>query len=214
MRHKPQCIKGWLYSILASITFLFLLFIPAFALEMAPIEAAPIDEAPIQAAPLPEEGLVSPDAAASSAPASTGGEFGEAGTSVSAPTTNTFAGAASFNIPIQVLPGRLGVAPSISLSYSSLGGNGWLGTGWGLDMGSIQRRTKDGLNYSADDYIFTKNGSTSDLVKISATEYRAKIEDGSFIKFYKSGSTWTAYDKNGMVYTYGTAAASRLDDTA
>jgi len=192
----------------------------AQAVDVAPVDAPAVEPAPDAAAI--DAGTI--DAAATSSAAmtsspSTGGEFGEAGTSVSAPTNNTFAGSASFSIPIQVLPGRLGVAPSVTLSYSSMGGNGFLGVGWNLDMGSIQRRTKDGLNYTVDDFIFSKGGSTSDLVYVSGTtvkQYTAKIEDGSFIKFsYNTTSkVWTAYDKNGMVYSYGAAAASQLSDTA
>ncbi len=215
--------------------FASLLLIPAvllftittgFAAAAQTVDALPVD-APV-AEPAPDAAAIDAgmiDAQATSSAAmestpSTGGEFGEAGTSVSAPTTNTFAGAASFSIPIQVLPGRLGVAPSVTLSYSSMGGNGFLGMGWNLDMGSIQCRTKDGLPaYPCTEFIFSKGGSTSDLILKTGNEYQAKIEDGSFIRFFfdTTSKIWTAYDKNGMVYTYGTASGlpqySRLDDT-
>ena len=51
-------------------------------------------------------------------------------------------GAATTSIPIEVPPGRKGMAPNLSLNYNSNSSNGWIGVGWGLDMGGIQRNTK------------------------------------------------------------------------
>ncbi|QGX41523.1 FG-GAP-like repeat-containing protein [Permianibacter aggregans] len=50
-------------------------------------------------------------------------------------------GAASYQIPIAVPPGRAGKQPEISLSYSSRSGNGVVGMGWSLNAGqsSIHR---------------------------------------------------------------------------
>lgn len=44
-------------------------------------------------------------------------------------------GQATYNIEIQTPPGRVGVSPNISLSYSSSGSNGLLGMGWQLSAG-------------------------------------------------------------------------------
>jgi len=41
-------------------------------------------------------------------------------------------GAANLNIPIEIPPGTAGIAPSLSLNYTSQGGNGLLGMGWSL----------------------------------------------------------------------------------
>gem|GEM_PF-1047915 len=49
-------------------------------------------------------------------------------------------GIASYSIPIQLPPGRNGMQPSVSLNYSSRGGNGIAGQGWSLATGdSIHR---------------------------------------------------------------------------
>ena len=78
-------------------------------------------------------------------------------TAAIAPQNNANTGAFSQSIAIQVPPGRNGLAPNIALAHSSSGKNGWVGMGWSLDMGYIQRSTKRGLDYGKDDYVF--NGS-------------------------------------------------------
>ena len=56
-------------------------------------------------------------------------------------------------LPIQAPAGRGGIAPNLALAYNSDQGNGWVGLGWTLDMGAIQRSTKTpgGLTYSTSD---------------------------------------------------------------
>lgn len=73
-------------------------------------------------------------------------------------------GAAATNIPITVPPGKKGMAPNISLIYNSNSLNGWIGIGWGLNMGAIQRNTKRGVCYTCDDYVATMSDSSSELV--------------------------------------------------
>ena len=124
--------------------------------------------------------------------------------------TNT--GAASTAVPIEVVPGRGGIAPQLALSYSSSKGNDWIGVGWDLSMGEIQRSTKYGVNYSVNDYIFNGGGGSSELVSIGGNEYRAKLE-GSFSKVYYNASTggWEVTNKDGSKHYYGTTSASRQD---
>ena len=55
-----------------------------------------------------------------------------------------FTGRATTGIPIAVPPGRKGMQPALGLAYSSSGRNSWVGTGWGLDLGYIERSTKNG----------------------------------------------------------------------
>jgi|GEM_PF-5922421 len=49
-------------------------------------------------------------------------------------------GAASYVVPLEVIPGTGGVQPELALTYSSRGGNGLLGVGWSLSgLSSISR---------------------------------------------------------------------------
>jgi hypothetical protein len=96
-----------------------------------------------------------------------------------------FTGAALVTIPILVPPGRNGIAPKLSLTYNSFRKNGWLGVGWDIDMGSIQRSAKFGVCYDCDDYVANKSGSFSVLVPRTdwgPDYYGAKIE-GAFSKY-------------------------------
>lgn len=129
-------------------------------------------------------------------------------------SVSKFSGDAVSQIPIEVPPGRNGIQPNLALTYSSSGGNGWLGAGWSLDMGSIQRSTKKGLNYAGSDYVV----SGGELVPVSVDssgngEYGAKIES-QFTKYVYNASTgWVATTTDGTKYFYGQTTASRQDST-
>ena len=134
-----------------------------------------------------------------------------------------FTGTATTSIPIEVPPGRQGVQPDLSLVYASGNGNGWVGMGWKLEKSVIERRTKDGLDYSADDYVVRLSGINAELVAIDQptpplnhTDFRAKIE-GSFTRIHKKTAAdgkpyFEATDKLGKKYRFGYTAASRLFD--
>ncbi|MBS3907940.1 MAG: hypothetical protein KGZ49_12980, partial [Syntrophaceae bacterium] len=127
-----------------------------------------------------------------------------------------FSGAAHLSYPIMVPPGRRGLAPNLSLLYNSYQGSGWVGVGWGLDMGAIQRSTKRGVNYSANDFLTIMNGSSSELLPRSdwGTNYYGNKIEGGFLKYYFNPSTggWEVTTKEGTKYYYGTSSASRQDN--
>ena len=119
-------------------------------------------------------------------------------------------GAATLSYPISVPPGRNGLQPRVSLQYSSYNGNGWVGVGWDLDLGSIKRSTRNGLDYNADDYVV--NGS--DLVHNNTwgTDYYCEKIEGAFTKYYYNSASnyWIATAKDGTTYRYGYTTASRM----
>ena len=128
-----------------------------------------------------------------------------------------FTGRAATAVPIAVPPGRKGLQPSVGLSYSSSGRNGWLGVGWSLDVGYIELDTKDGVpTYDGSDtYMFMFQGIMSELVQLSDGTYRAK-DEGAFLKFVYHTDTisWDVFDKSGTHYVFGQASASRIETGA
>ena len=125
---------------------------------------------------------------------------GAAGSSLPSANNLIFTGATTYSLPLSVPPGRLGLTPNLTLNYNSQIGTGWLGVGWTLHLGAIQRRTTFGLDYSKNDFVYIKDGSSLDLVNFSGNEYRMKIEDGSFMRFFyneNGNGARRVVDKNG-----------------
>ncbi|MCP4373061.1 MAG: hypothetical protein GY797_33885, partial [Deltaproteobacteria bacterium] len=125
--------------------------------------------------------------------------------------TDPNTGAANVSVPIEVPPGRNGMAPNLALTYNSNKRNGWIGVGWDIKTSFIQRNTKWGLDYSDDDYVADGN---KELVQ-RGDWYGHKIE-GAFIKYYYNSATggWEATTKNGTKHLYGTTSASRQDNSS
>ena len=127
-----------------------------------------------------------------------------------------FTGTATTSIPITVPPGRQGLQPNLALVYSSAKGDGWVGRGWALEKGVIDRQTKPDLDYAGDDYVFRLSGINVDLVNVGNSTYRAKIEDG-FTRVEKLTASdgkpyFKATDKTGTVFYFGQAANTRVAD--
>ncbi len=148
--------------------------------------------------------------------------------SVSSFETDLFSGSLNYQIPIVVAPARGNSQPKIALSYNSRNGNGWCGVGWSLEMGYIERDTRNGVPvlYPADNsppvqyddskgFVFSLNGMTSRLVQDPNTTnlYHAHVE-GGFLQFIKNGDTWTVTDKNGTIYQFGETPASQIQSQA
>ncbi len=135
-----------------------------------------------------------------------------------------FTGAASIKIPIQVPAGRANMAPNLALTYNSYQGNGWIGVGFSLEMGSIQRSNKHGLDYTAvgdGAFVASIGGSSADLVRrtdwdqycpTGYTAYGTKIDNSLSRYCYDNNSkVWEVTSRDGTRYYYGSTEASRQD---
>jgi RHS repeat-associated protein len=121
-----------------------------------------------------------------------------------------FTGAAHLSYPIVVPPARDGLAPSLSLNYSSSGPNSWVGVGWDLSVGFIQRRgARKGVpKYdSTDVFEIQSGGSPQELVSIGNNEYRLRVEGALLkIQYFSTGNYW-------QVMKFGQSDASRINRT-
>ncbi|MCU0561547.1 MAG: hypothetical protein MUD16_15310, partial [Desulfobacterales bacterium] len=127
----------------------------------------------------------------------------------------SYSGAAVASIPIRVPPGRAGLAPRLSLTYSSYAANGWIGVGFGLEIGSIQRTSKWGLDFQGSQFCASLAGSAAELVPRAdwgAQMFGARLEAG-FVKYRFKGATagWEALSKDGRRFFFGTSEASRQE---
>jgi RHS repeat-associated protein len=135
-------------------------------------------------------------------------------------------GAAGYSVPIVVPPGTAGVAPSLSLDYSSQGGNGIVGMGWTLSgLVSITRCgqtiAQDGANvgvtYNWSDR-FCLSGQR--LVAINGnygadgTEYRTEIESYNRVISHGTagnGPAWfEVHTKSGQIMQFGNTPDSQI----
>lgn len=136
-------------------------------------------------------------------------------------------GAAIYTIPIAVPPGTAGMAPTLSLTYSSQGGNGILGIGWSLSgLSSIYRCPasiaqdgfKSGINFNANDR-FCLDGQRlvagSGVYGANGAEYRTETESYSRIISYGAAGNGPAYfkvwTKAGQIAEYGNTTDSRIE---
>ena len=145
-----------------------------------------------------------------------------------------FNGSASYGIELPLSPGRDGRTPSLSLRYSSGGGNGPFGLGWSLSVPSISRKTDRRLPLYQDvreSDVFVLAGA-EDLVPLRAEDgtrvmraqagysvypYRPRVE-GAFARIERWVSTsdgathWRVLSPDGVTAVYGEDASAKLID--
>jgi hypothetical protein len=132
------------------------------------------------------------------------------------PEAMLFTGATSHRVPIDVPPGRAGVVPNLAITYNSYQGNGFLGVGWNLDMGVIQRSTKRGVNYSANNFTVVMGGSQADIVAKpawGANYYGNKIDETLQKYYFNPAGGWEVTTKTGQKLYYGSSPNSRQESS-
>lgn len=130
-------------------------------------------------------------------------------------------GAASYSVPIATAAGTSGVAPQITLNYSSSAGNGIAGQGWSI--GGLSAISRCRQTYDQDRNVTAITFSASDrycldgqrLVKTSGTygaagsTYRTEIDSGAIVTALGTSSGEPDYfkveRKDGSTSYYGKA---------
>jgi len=132
----------------------------------------------------------------------------------------TPSGAATYNIPIKLAPGTNGMAPSVSISYSSQTGNGLVGYGWNLAGISMITAAPHTLYYDSvnapssvdDNYLLDGNR----LLKNpgDGAEYLTEVTDYTLVRQIGGTSQtftyFTALSKDGKVAEYGSDPNARM----
>ncbi len=124
----------------------------------------------------------------------------------------TATGSFKHSVPIQV-PAFRGLEPGISLEYDSAAGNGEIGVGWRLKVGSsIVRSGPDGAlpRYDAGDVFLVDGEKLVACAPSCATGGTHATRKQTFERYAFDGSTWTRWRRDGVRMTYqpdGSAAA-------
>jgi hypothetical protein len=111
-----------------------------------------------------------------------------------------FSGSSSYSFPISVPPGPGGLQPSISLSYNSQTADSaasrsqasWVGLGWSLDGGYIQRNQNGTPNYYGSEYAATVGMDDDYKTTGSGTTFTGTDGDDTF-SLVVNGQSWTLY---------------------
>jgi len=136
-------------------------------------------------------------------------------------------GAATYSVPIKLPPGTAGIAPTLSLSYSSQGGEGLLGVGW--SVGGLSSITRCAATIAVDGVAGRVGLDANDrycldgqrLLLVSGTygataEYRTEIDGISRVTSTGSDpaagpSSWKVESRSGHTLSYGTSADSFVE---
>ncbi len=124
-------------------------------------------------------------------------------------------GAVSDSLPIVVPPGRHSIEPRLTLSYSSMGGQGKLGLGWDIEIGRVERWRGDGVppapSIDTDRFTYSLGGAGGELRHAGIGVYRAKTES-IYREFRRLGEGWEMRDGEGNFHRFGGTDESRTGE--
>lgn len=127
--------------------------------------------------------------------------------------TNEFSGAFVYDYPIEIAPGRNNLQPDLRLSYNSQSRDlsSFFGQGWSLSIPYIEHVNKQGVEKLYTDPTYYSSLS-DELVTLGNGIFGSKVDNGEFLNYTYTNSTWTVLDKQGTRYTFGLTADSRQYD--
>ena len=141
----------------------------------------------------------------------------------------TAIGAATYTIPIEVVPGTKGMQPSLAITYNSVSGLGVLGARWNLQ--GISSITRIGQDRHFDGIVKPVMFDTSDrfaldgkrMLPITGTDYHAnnqtycfEVEDFTRIErcYNHNHLYFRSISQDGTIVVYGRSANSRFAPSA
>lgn len=132
-----------------------------------------------------------------------------------APEASLFVGAATVSVPIDVPPGRGGLTPNLTLTYSSAGGQSPYGYGWDLPLGTVQRCLKHGVPSCNDptyrnEFVLTLPTGAVECTLDNQGRCRPLVDESFLrIQYIAGGNRWDVRDRDGRKYTFGAVADAR-----
>jgi hypothetical protein len=134
-------------------------------------------------------------------------------------------GSATYSVPLELLPGVNGLAPSISLVYSSNSGPGIAGYGWQISGLSVISRGPNTFYYDglaqgiemsiSDRYYLDGQRLINTSSTYGSADAQYQTENDIFTRItpkevYQSGPSWfRAETKSGLIYEYGKTTGSK-----
>lgn len=140
-------------------------------------------------------------------------------------SANEFTGTAALSVPIALTPCR-DLSPQLSVDYSSGGGNGIFGLGFGLSLPEITRQTSKGIPkydgsdtflFSGADYLVPDDTYLSvTMGPYQVTRYLSRTE-GSFDRIEQwvaaeGSSFWKVTTPDNLTYIFGKSDSARIVD--
>lgn len=143
------------------------------------------------------------------------------------PTLNS--GTTTYQVTLELPPGRAGLAPDLALRYSGGAGQGVFGLSWELNVPYVQRQVEKGLprytmwpngdgldndhdgvvdEYDEFDGIIYSN--KEELIPVETGYWRLE-NDSEFIRFAKLETGWRAERPDGVTMEFGTTPESRIE---
>lgn len=137
-----------------------------------------------------------------------------------------FTGAATYSVNLWTPPGPNGLQPSLALTYNSqvidessaFSQPSWIGMGWDLDTGAINRNMHGTDTDTSDDTFSISAGGVSGLllpIRVIGNITTYNTADQSFMKvqFDSSTNKWTAWGTDGTQYEFANIARTSTTDT-